>query len=1060
MRKFLHIILLLVLPLLSCVREEMAPEVTPDGPEGRVKLYFTVTGDQLPATKALGEDVALDSMHVAVFGSSGYLKEYVPAEIVSQGTTEYHFTDYSGNPVVKTVPQFTFTVSLTLSTTARRIHFIGNGPASIPFGRDYEVLPVLLGKKETGYWQMFTLPGIYAKQDADGNYINPQGGIRQSGEPYVPADETQAAFQNVPLIRNWAKIVVTTSENSNFTPYSFAVVNVPSQGTLVPYGGVQGFITNYKDLSFDELRSEQYNYAGNLPSTVPFDNTVPEEEDFVNFTNGVKQYSDDPNDDSADHSVYMYERPIPDANISPSYVILYGRYKNPDDTSLTDEEKANGVMCYYKVDLMSGSEYYPVLRNFKYQISVDKITAKGHATPAAAAAAAGSADVSADINASTLPDISDGTRRMAVQPWMSHTYIHAQGKQEQLYVVFYDDINADVPVPNKRPECVTYELIPENGGIVKDVTIGAAVNSSGDDNGWRPISFAIASPEEASARTQTLRIKCKTNPDDVDESPLYRDVVISLLPRQPMRISFSSPRILRAKGSPLRVDISIPDGLVESMFPLVFAIEAREMTLTPDNTVSGNNMPVISAPSITGDERQAFHFRRTLTWDEYRSLASQLDFEDESRWRTFSSYFKTNCDESATRIYVGNDFFLTGDAEFVNYESFSNPKFSTSIPYTAESPVTVTASMMIKRDTYDDTVLLELTNLKPADSSWLPEASGKYAFHPTAQDMSFSLLTTAEGGDVSVTLSTENDVYEPVTLVPWHFSNVSFVDAMPMPSNASKASNVAFGHVNSDRNGKTVLFGYSTDPANPTPTVRMIIPNPDASGMQYPSNYKSASGVDLSKSTLHGNSYTGDANYYWIEMNTNQNTKNTNKVSFVLSSPGYVEENVETGRFEGNVFTWDYNAAALKKNWSTTKLWYELDKTEVNQKRYFRLTFDAISAVGDSGIKLEKGGVYELTANIYNTKGNVHSDTDTGLFCIIFEFALDSDNIPLRPGSVLEPMVPEDCTYYQYLGSDNTYLWTFPQGTKEASLRFKALNSRDIVIKRIIGKAFRGTLHD
>ena len=388
MRKWI-VIAAAALAALSCSRE-MEQNFLVDEPEGQVEVTFSVTGNQ-ETTKALGEKAQLETMHIAVFGGSGYLKEYKQATLDSTGTYEYHYYDTLGGEHVKKVPMFKYKVSITLSNSSRRVHFIGNGPASIPFGKDYEVLPTLLGEKETGYWQMIQLDNITALQDSEGYYLTPdeQGKTRRrkAGEPYIASDTLKKAFSLVPLIRNWAKIELEAepASKSNFTPISFAVVNVPKQGTLVPYGGVKGFITNYKDLSFDNLRSTEYNYGGNLPASVEFDASIPSAEDFVskNFEKGVRAYLKDAPADDERYAAYLYERPVPDANIPPSSVIVYGKYYNPDDlSSLTEEEKtARGALCYYKVDLMTGSEYYPVLRNFKYIVRIDKISAGGHAPP-------------------------------------------------------------------------------------------------------------------------------------------------------------------------------------------------------------------------------------------------------------------------------------------------------------------------------------------------------------------------------------------------------------------------------------------------------------------------------------------------------------------------------------------------------------------------------------------------------------------------------------------------------------------------------------------------------
>ena len=613
------------------------------------------------------------------------------------------------------------------------------------------------------------------------------------------------------------------------------------------------------------------------------------------------------------------------------------------------------------------------------------------------------------------------------------------------------------PLPNLLDTCVTWELIPEDAGIIKNVKIHKAVDYNPDtepkpDNyGWRTITYEIASPGEARARTQTLRVQCKTDPYNKEESYLYREIVLSLLPIQPMRVSCGDNPVLKTSGQKVKVDVSIPDGLVESMFPLAFNIEAEKLTLTADNTETQIVMPVLSGPSQTGTGKNAFYFQRTVTWDEYKKIKSELDYEHESRWRTFSSYFKTNCDESATKIYVGNSYFEPGETDFVNFESFKDPKFITSIPYTKNAPVKVSASMMLKRDSYEETVFLELKNLKPSDPTWLPDASGKYAYKPQAQDMVFDLLTTETGGDVSVKLSTDNGVYEPATLAPWHFTNVSFVDAVPMPVTSGKSSNVAYGYVNSSSGSKTVLFGFSTDRDNMTPTVKII---PGEGGINIPSDY--IKGYDVSK--LHSktiNPYTGADNYFWAEMTTNKDQQITSKVSFVLSSVGYVEEPVEAGRFNGNIFTWNFTS----DKWKTDKLWYEETKTDVSYSSYLGVGFNTISSVDGSGVRLNKGGTYEISAEVYKKSGNVHTDTECDLYCVIIEYAKDSNNIPSIPKSVEEPMIPEEGVYYQYLGSENQYLWTFPRGTKSARLTLKASASRDIVIKRIIGKAFRGSLY-
>lgn len=1055
-----------VLAVLSCSREREQDLFVE--PEGKVEVTFKVAGDQLP-TKALGERHQLETMHIAVFGGSGYLKEYVKADMIREETYDYHYYDASHEVHDETVPMFVYKVHITLSNSPRRVHFIGNGPTSIPFGKDFEVLPTLLGEKETGYWQMIELDHVSALQDSDGDYLTPDehGGTKKrenSEDPYMPSVELVEKFTLIPLIRNWSKIELEAEDpdKSNFTPISFAVVNVPKQGALVPYGGVKGFITNYKDLSFEQLRGDEYNYGGNLPAAVQFDTSVPSASDFTDFTGGVKHYAKDAPEDDEDYAAYLYERPVPDANIPPSSVIVYGKYYNEDD--LTDEEiAAGGVLCYYKVDLMEGSEYYPVLRNFKYRVKIDKISARGHATPEEAFAAAGSADVSADINASTLPDISDGTRRMAIQPWMSKTFLHAEDKKEQLHVVFYNDVTVPSPIPNlshASEKCVDYELIPATAGIIKDVEIGEPEeDSTREDYGWRPISFAIASPEEAAGRTQTLRIKCKVNPSDENENPLYRDVVISLLPTQPMRVSCENPRLLLVAGEKQRVDVDIPDGLVESMFPLHFIIETQNLTLTPDTSVEGNDLPVISETSIIGDY-PSFHFQRTLEWSEYKALPAKLDYEDDTRWRTFSSYFKTNCENSATAVYVANEYFYTEHTSFTNYASFRDPMFTTPIPRATDANVNVSAKLMVDPGTYVP-VYLTLQGLEPADASGITWDSNKgmYKYTPASSEMSFQLKTTVSTGDVSVTLISEDESYEPAVLTPWHFRDAKVMD-MATPKTFNKNigyhtgtdyANVVAGHVNSAAD-KYLFIGYYTDAAAPRPQTTIK----DLSGVMSDGAATWADAGPISS--------TGQELYRekWLKTLAGQDP-----ISVTLSAVGYVEEVITAPRFKGSIYTYSFSS---KDDWNTLianedsqvddVFDYRIQKTATvkeypDEKGTFTLEVTGnkpIRAHGDptDGIVLPAGGHYTIELNI----GSDHHD----IFLYYNQLFYYVDNgTPLKPRSA-DPL-PDGSIYYGYPGNNLEYVWSLPYGETGGHLVFDTPANRDVVINRLIVKGFHGILN-
>ena len=1064
MRKFFHIVLLLFLA--ACTREQEAMEpVQEDGaPDGRVRITFSCSMPHSDAaTKALGEESNLETMHLAIFGGSGYYKEYVPADKISGPVQASRtFVDSNGDPYQKTVDTYVFTADIKLSNTKRTIHFIGNGPASIKVGKASDVLPNLLGEKETAFWQMITLPEITAATDADGNFLNPNGDIRQPGEEYMVSGDTQAYFsgEGIGLIRNWAKIILRNWPGSNFTPISFAAVNVPKYGTLLPYGGKTGFIENYHLQGFDDLYDSDgaFAYKGNLPEGTEFDSSVPDLADFVAYDprfDSLSSSYDSSLDQDAEPSVYLYERPVPSETTPPSYVIVYGIYNRADDPALSDEEKAaGGVHCFYKVDLMDKGEYYPVYRNFKYRIEISKITARGHDTAAAAAASAGSADVSADINASHLADISDGTRRMAVQPWLSHTYITG-GTEETLSVVFYDDITGDDPQFNLDQSSVWCTVSPAGGGVIKDdsITIGAPSLANDSSYGFRHITYEVCDPDEHVARTQTIRIYCKTNVNDGEETPLYRDIVLTLQPKQVLKVNCTKDRVLRYPGEEQTVNISIPDGLVQSMFPLVFTLEPVKMTLTPDNSMG--NLPVVYGNSIDptltpGEVRPVFQFQRTLTWEEYNSIRTTVEFEDESRWKTFSCYFKTNCEASATTVWVANEFFIPASDYFSDYRSFRNAAFTTSIPRTTAEDVKVKFAVEQDNGVYPE-IFMKLQNLTCTGMTY-SNVHQAYVIHPTMDEVTLTLGVATQDGNVAVTLYTEDDSYEPVTLRPWRFYNVGFIDAHYMPNNSGNkwGSNSVFGHVNSAA-GKNLLFGYCTDSDNPTPTVEF----------KNLSNINSSfSSFNLKTSNMHQNPYSGLDNYWWASMTTQKNAASQAIASFTLSAVGYVEENVSASRFNGYMLAPNIIDAATLKNKFSTRNDYPDIQFGDNKKCYASIEVIPAPEVSDHGLVLEAGQTYRINVDFYDKNASgVHTvPNDADLFYIQLDYYSDN-GVPMKH-LYAEPIEPEESQYYQYPGNAREYIWSLPRGSKGGTLEIKAPNTRNVEISSVRMMAFQGTLND
>lgn len=1095
MRKWL-LILLLALAGVSCdrtLREESAPV----GPgEGEVTIHFTLPYPEVPATRSLAENMELHSLYVAVFGSSGFFKEYKKAQLLNRLAEDY--IDYvpvygpDGETVVDTkpvsVPQYEFSVTLTLSEKSRQIHFLGNGPDFLPSGTADQVLPSLLCEAGEGaFWQMIRVSKIGAEK-VDGVYVTGPDGA------YVPDDDTKAAFREIALIRNWAKIELDASADSNFTPISFAVVNKPSRGSIVPYSANTKFIEGYQNLSFRNL-NETLQYPGNLPSlaATTFDTSCPSEADFKKFDDLT--YTEDTYDGGRGvvarykegNAVYLYERTVPSESISPTYVIIYGHYKN-----LTDEhpEETEGDY-FYKVDLMEGQSYYPIFRNFKYRINIRKILAPGQATPELAATAAGSADVSSDIITQHLLDISDGTARLIVSPWIAQTFTKKYDGFKDLKVKFLPDMSSSVA---NDGSLIELQLIPEDGGVILDKRLV----TEEIDEGWIPISITTSAPTDM-IRTQTLRvIGHYPGWPGVDGPYLYRDIQITVQNKQEMRVT-CTPRVLQEKGTPVTVTVSIPDGLVQSMFPLVFTIEAEAMTLEPDISVTtDNNLPVTYGESISEHAdyvgKQAYQFLRTLSWEEYRRLKTERDSQNNT-WRYFNCYFRANQDDNVTTIWVDNDqYFIKAHCDYQGYsvKRFNDFQFTSPIPLAED--VEVSTHFTLQRDPYMVSmgifpeILVRAKGLTPNWDGWWPgEEVGTYLFTPTTDDITLPFHTTTNNGDIWVELSAEE--YQPARVTVGRFNQnvlTSYYgngNIIPLlygivGGNDADRSNSAYGYVN-NVGGKAVIFGYFDDPDAPLPAVTLKYV--DAQGNEVPlSNKTNPSGLSSSVAfpwkPTGPKSNSGDSRYHELTLNTIASYKDI-PVYFILSANGYVDFPINAERFRGNsrIHTLKVlnNNYLVGSNVNFQDSPYVFSGYDTGDYGYMQITIEPLD-VAPAPIKrtsAPKGivlGADSEGATVSGARYRVHfncsgygSFPNQKLFCTMMVFSSNSRWNGVTYKS-FEPasMTPTTGIVYHYPGNaPNYWMWQVSDNTKTNESIEMVVGDCPIIFNSFVVRTFSGSLY-
>jgi len=753
MKRILYIISVILLIAVSCVKESIVKPTTDPSTDGKVKVTFYVDAPEAnPATKAFADEPSITTMHVAIFGSSGYLKEYVEAELEDVEEKNYDGTD-------ATVYKYSVNLTITGEKTLYA-DFIANGPSTIDFSYEDAVIGKMLATApQDCYWQRIKLPyGIQAKPklDDEGNptdeYLKNDDGTYQvlvkCVDPYLTM---------VPLVRNFARLKVTADakETSNIEVVSYALINYPSTGSVAAYD--EGFVMNYQDSTFAQLRE---NYSGNLPATATLNTSVPAETDFVN----------------AGGYLYMYERPRPIENPT-AMIVKVKYYPNVASDDETYEER------YYKIFVQDDDEYLPIFRNFEYKINITKVKSGGFKTIEEAYTSTGSGDISANQETKSLTDISDGVSRLYVE-YTEKTLI-APGTYELLVKYIPDITNPDVTANDQitfkvgKPTTAEAVFNTDDSGNY-EVSIADSDITSGDHKGWRKITYTTTGTGTAQ-KIQEIKVTGTSTSDGIT-STVYRYVKIILLPKKVMRVECDPEYVLRETGKEMAVNISIPKDLPSSIFPLYFNIEAENMNLTPNN----DNLPVYSDTSriyndttkdgIVYDSEKStdkklrstnvFYYKKTLQYTDYKTLEKKAASDTSSTPITITAYFKTTDTDKGGIVYVTNDYFYDAYDSFARYSTneFYDLAYSTGTTVFAEDEFDVDFSFKLKSGDEDGTAILPnpvvvtLTNLEPAeDEDRLEWVSGTtYNFYPTSTaDQTLHLRTTNAEEAVKVELSAE-----------------------------------------------------------------------------------------------------------------------------------------------------------------------------------------------------------------------------------------------------------------------------------------------------------------
>lgn len=721
-------ILFMMLSILSC-KEQMEPMNSPQvGADGKVEVEVTVKVPdvQLPS-RSLTEKPYIFHLYLAVFDEAGYLLEYVKANAA---------------PAQDNETTYTYSVKLTPTSYPTTIHFVANASTSVSFGTETEVIGNMSTLGETdAYWQK-----VYLEKGIEVN------------EGVLDA-EVSGKLTGIRLIRNFSWIKL--EENlSNFELESYYVVNTRNRGSVAPYNASkQEFVDFTGTVTHAGLVAD--GYEAYIPANAELDKgSLIEVENYW----GSEGY-------------FIYEREMPKTD--PLYILMKGTYA----PGTVDEQKNR----YYKVDLRDDTgNYFPVLRNFKYTVTLKSVAHAGHANAKAAAQGAGSGDVSTSIDTESFNNISNGLLRLSV----SYTDTTLVSTNAVTLNYKFESLDNSIQVSNKDVEIK----------LEKNEVITAVNSGSADTDGWQTITInPVANTLSDQPNTETMILVGTVTKDDQTYT-LQRKVRFTL--RKPMTFDLvcDPDAIPKALGSPFDLLIKVPGGLGSSLFPLDFEIEAEQLSITPD---LGDDLPVVTGQSIVPEKNKTtIGFIKSISWNEYENAVN------ESGYKAIRCHFKSNKAESATNIYAQNKYFNPGNTYLGNYipGTFSDLKFEPGSIETVGSEVTFSFAMssVPAQDRY---VTVTLDGFEPDENEedliylGIKDGKAQYKFYPTSTtNNSFDLVSTAESGSMNVKL----EAYQFISAV----QSIAYGYVIP-------AGNIKVGN-NSNIVNSSIFELYTSDPGKST----------------------------------------------------------------------------------------------------------------------------------------------------------------------------------------------------------------------------------------------------
>ena len=604
--------ILMSLLIASCSNDDIAIPTPPSGEEGQECTFtFKVKiPDMTSTSRALtGNASEIKTFKLLVFdkASRTYLYERTATQLVAQK---------DGG---------TFTVNLVTSTEPRIIHFVATHDQNltIPYQlTEYSVLSQLHVSDYDAYWQ------------------------RKSFDNGINSDMQALSTEDSPIImiRNVARITLTSSTNK-FKIVGFTIVNAPTTGSIAPY--YQQPINN--EYFFEYITSATKEGVTNATNAYDAITTnyigVPYKGDLIGAPDDIT-----PNPISEGSNVfvqYMYERT---QVTTPAFIVV----KRNIGTEV------NPTYKYYKLDILRTNietgepEYYKILRNFSYNLTIEDVAdnAVGYDDVSSASGATASNNISVSADLKDLTSISYEDEHLYVSKteivWTTNNNIEFKFK----YINDNDEKNREVKfyfgnskVEGQRPvynEEIDYKITYNDGDFA---TISIPTTGLVSKPYWKEQEVIV----KAGNLSRTVNLMLI--------QPYEMELVCYDGGTNGTSTTVTDKIVNTSIDKHVRINIKLPEGMPESIFPLTFYIEAEKNSLHPN---SNNHLPVETNIASLFNGGNTFGYNKKITYEEYYNATTK------TYNRTFTCNFKTNVANNASRVRVYNEYFSVAEDFFAN----------------------------------------------------------------------------------------------------------------------------------------------------------------------------------------------------------------------------------------------------------------------------------------------------------------------------------------------------------------------------------------------------------